>query len=487
LGASGAAAASLVSNVGTLTSSGATAASWNARTPVAFSVAGVSAASFGVPSGVPVNESGAFSAAGTSTASWVSDVQETIADFSIWLVDSDEPVFDATNVPVYEQTAARSNVIYGAMLQYGRARPSSYHNKEIFSVRPADSLSFDESKISWDDSAVSMFSEFKRNNLEAGTVLAASNGTDSHKHDLDSSGQSVYRVIDDGGDVAYLLDGVAAENTLVTLASSAEVNDAKLVVDGGSALTDASLTMPTVTGGTILIGSGYDGIISRLMILPQTSTEEELQAFGEVTEPPTYRYIEKLSLMSEAVGGTTNKMADSGVFVAGPASSVTCAWLPERTDIIAWATNSAGLNVPLTGLTSDVSGVIELGGTYTNIWVGLGYQARYKSAKLAFANAGGTALLQRKRVAELGLLLENTHRDAVKIGEDFTRMRQMNMVRAGKVQADGTIYSTYDDKSFSVPGSWDTDSRVCLEVNAPYPATFLGLIIGLEWNERGLG
>jgi hypothetical protein len=297
----------------------------------------------------------------------------------------------------------------------------------------------------------------------------------------------LHRVTDDGGDVAYILDGVAAEDTQVRLASSAQVDDAKLVVDGGSALVDTSLTMAATSGGTTFIGSGYDGIISRIMILPQISNEEALQGYGVPQDPPTYRYIEKLALRSEAVGGTTNKMADSGAFFAGPASTVTCAWLVERDDIVAWATNSSGLAVPLTGLSSDVDGNIALGGTYTNIWVGLGYTARYRSGKLAFQNQGGTALLQRKRIAELGVLLENTHRDAVRFGEDFDRMRHMNLVKAGAIQAAGTIYSTYDDKSFSFPGSWNTDSRLCLEVQAPYPATLLGLVIGLEWHERGLG
>ena len=82
----------------------------------------------------------------------------------------------------------------------------------------------------------------------------------------------MYRITDTGVDQAEIIDGVAAESTIVRLASSAAVNDAKFVVDAGSALTDTSLTMPGITTGTVLFGNGYDGLITRAMILPQTST-----------------------------------------------------------------------------------------------------------------------------------------------------------------------------------------------------------------------
>ena len=461
-------------------SSGTAAATWSPIVSTASS--GVAAASFGPPTG-----SQPFTAAGAATASFAGEAVSTTATFSLILSDVANQTVTSQNEIAFPAEGTRGVVVWGAQLEYNRTRPSSFISRTSTSLRAADAYTIDNASIPLSDTAVSMFAEIKRSHAEAGTILGIADGSDALNLELDSSAQSLHRVRDDGGDVAYIVDGVAVENTLTRLASSAQVDDAKLVVDGGSSLTDTSMTMPAVSGGTTFIGSGYDGIISRIMILPQASSEEALQGYGLVQEPPTYRYIEKLALKSEAIGGSTNKMADSGAFFAGPASTVTCAWLVERSDVVAWATNASGLAVPLTGLTSDVDGNIDLGGTYTNIWVGLGYTARYRSAKLAFQSQGGTALLQRKRVAELGVLLENTHRDALRFGEDFDRMRHMNLVKAGAIQAAGTIYSTYDDKSFSFPGSWNTDARLCLEVQAPYPATLLGLVIGLEWNERGLG
>jgi hypothetical protein len=117
----------------------------------------------------------------------------------------------------------------------------------------------------------------------------------------------------------------------------------------------------------------------------------------------------------------------------------------------------------------------------------LGYDARYKTGKLAYAATGGTALLQRKRVGEMSLLLANTHRDAVRFGADFTTMRKMDLIKGGLLQSATTVNAVYDEIGFSFPGEWATDARLCLKVSAPYPCTFLGLVIAVETNERGLG
>lgn len=202
--------------------------------------------------------------------------------------------------------------------------------------------------------------------------------------------------------------------------------------------------------------------------------------------PDEPRYIERLAKHSEAKGEQINKMADAGVYHAGPVSSVTLPHLSDRDDIVAWGTRvSDGKAVPVTGLVSDIAGNIDLGDTYTDIFIGIEYTARYKSGKLAYAGSGGTALTQPKRVSELGLILSDVHRDAVSYGPDFERMRKMNIVSKGRTTPEDTVLDSYDDNRFSFPGTWDTDSRLCLKVSAPYPCTFLGLVVGVETNSKG--
>jgi len=193
------------------------------------------------------------------------------------------------------------------------------------------------------------------------------------------------------------------------------------------------------------------------------------------------RYIEKLAHQSEAVGGTHNKMADSFIYDAGPVSSVYLSHLGSG-DVVAWGTKD-GVPYALYGLTSE-GGYVELGDTYTDVYVGLGYSGLYKSAKLAYAAQGGTALTMPKRVSEIGLLLENAHVNAVEFGPDFNTMRRMDRVYSGRPLTDQEILEIHDQLAFAFPGEWTTDSRVCLRVQAPYPATLLGLVTSIELNER---
>jgi hypothetical protein len=128
--------------------------------------------------------------------------------------------------------------------------------------------------------------------------------------------------------------------------------------------------------------------------------------------------------------------------------------------------------------------VITLGGTYTDVWVGLPYAWRYKSSKLAYAGGDGTAILQKKRISQVGVLLANTHKDAIRYGRNFTDTYPMPAIERGKIVADHTVHDVYDETSFPFGGEWDTDSRICLSGAAPYPATLLGVLVAVDTNVK---
>lgn len=227
-----------------------------------------------------------------------------------------------------------------------------------------------------------------------------------------------------------------------------------------------------------------DGVVESVCCLPGSVEDVVYLAVARTINGSTVRFIEKLALHSEAVGGSINKMADAATLTVGPATSVTLAHLANETGLIGWGTNADSVAVPLTNLTANGSGVISLGGTYTNVWVGMPYDWKYKSSKLAYGAGGGTALLQKKRISQFGLLLANTHRDAIQFGPDFTTMRNMDLVRDGAAVSSSTVYDVYDEVPFAFPGEWNSDSRVCMKGSAPYPATLLGLVVGVETNEK---
>lgn len=120
--------------------------------------------------------------------------------------------------------------------------------------------------------------------------------------------------------------------------------------------------------------------------------------------------------------------------------------------------------------------------------VGLPYTGRYKSVKLAYAAQSGTALLQRKRIGPVGLMLTNYNPRGVKIGSDFddsTSMDDLPRVERGvPVTYDAALVTELDSDVFPFSGIWDTDSRVCIRVDPGYSATLNALVIGVETHEK---
>ena len=236
-----------------------------------------------------------------------------------------------------------------------------------------------------------------------------------------------------------------------------------------------------VMGWQRFISDGADGEVESIAVLPSSGEDKVYLSIKRTIASATVRYIEVLQPHSTARGGAGGRNADSGIYTAGPATSVTAAHLASETGLIAWATNSDGDQVALTGLTANGSGVVPLGGTYTAIWLGLPYRGRYKSARLAYGAQGASALLSPKRVGPIGLLLEETHPDAITYGPDFDHLDAMPRIEGGTDVVLET--ADYGERAFPFDGVWDTDSRVCLEMNAPYPATVLGLVITVEVSE----
>jgi hypothetical protein len=146
--------------------------------------------------------------------------------------------------------------------------------------------------------------------------------------------------------------------------------------------------------------------------------------------------------------------------------------------------NSSGGNT----FTVDGTGSIQLGELAQNpITVGLPYTGYYKSSKLAYAAPqGNTALLQKKNVNNVGLLLQDTHPNALLIGTDFNGIESMDpMPRIEElqpVQTTGFLPRVYDEQMFPIANQWTTDSRVCIQINPGYAATLNAIVVEIETN-----
>lgn len=223
-----------------------------------------------------------------------------------------------------------------------------------------------------------------------------------------------------------------------------------------------------------------DGEVEDIVVLPGVTEDQVYYTVKRTINGSTVRYREKWALESECRGGSLNKQADSFVSYTGSAiTTVTGANHLEGEEVVVWAD---GIDV---GAKTVTSGSFTLDTAATNIVYGLGYQAQWKSSKLAYLSVPvSTALTQRKRINSIGMILADTHAQGIQYGPDFETLDDLPLVEDHEEVDADSIWEQYDSDSFEFPGDWSTDSRVCLVANAPRPATVLALVIGMATHDK---
>lgn len=221
-----------------------------------------------------------------------------------------------------------------------------------------------------------------------------------------------------------------------------------------------------------------DGIVEDIVILPGADGVGEDAVYyiiKRTIDSVTVRYLEKWALESQCQGAAVSRNLDSHLIIS-QASSTTVSGLThlEGETVYVWA---SGKDL---GSYTVSSGSITVSEAITDGCVGLTYSAQWESTKLAYAANLGTALLQMKKVNHLGVILSNTHYQGLKYGPSFSDLDALPLSENYEDVADDTVHATYDEEAFEFPGEWDTDSRLCLQADAPKPCTILAAVIGLE-------
>jgi hypothetical protein len=190
--------------------------------------------------------------------------------------------------------------------------------------------------------------------------------------------------------------------------------------------------------------------------------------------------LEKWAIETECIGGVLNKQADSFYFYSGAATTtITALAHLEGKTVVVWGNGaSLGSYVVSSGQITGLSAAV------TTAIVGLPYTAKWKSTKLAYAAGGGTALLQKKRLPSVGVMLRNTYASGLQFGPDFTNLDNLPS-RENEIDVSAsTVHTAYDEQSITFPGTWDTDSRLCLQAAAPKPCTVVCAVISVETHDR---
>lgn len=216
---------------------------------------------------------------------------------------------------------------------------------------------------------------------------------------------------------------------------------------------------------------GTDAVIDDIVVLPGadgTGEEAVYYSVARTVNSLTVRFLERWSLESECVGGTTSKNIDSHV-VGTVAADGTMSGLThlEGESVVVW------VNGVDAGTYTVASGAISAVTTIGSAVVGLSYTAQYKSTKLG-------RLMSKKNLTRLGIIAENMHYQALTYGKDFSSLDALPMTQDGGTIADDTVHTKFDEETFSFDGVWDTDSRLCLQAASPRPVTLLAAIVEFD-------
>jgi hypothetical protein len=218
------------------------------------------------------------------------------------------------------------------------------------------------------------------------------------------------------------------------------------------------------------------GEVEDVCILPAEVEDTVYYVVKRTINGSEVRYLEKWAMETEARGGAINKMADSFVYAADADNVIEDLGHLEGEEVVIWAGGRE--HEPQTVVGAQVT----LDGTYTHRCAGLGYEARFKSAKLAFLNGktGEMSLTKKKKIHHLGLVLADTHANGLEYGPSFDTMDPLPQVEQAAEVDEDTVHEMYEEPGIEFPGEWLTDARLCLRATAPRPCTVVAALIEMD-------
>ncbi|KRB22676.1 hypothetical protein [Mesorhizobium sp. Root172] len=236
-----------------------------------------------------------------------------------------------------------------------------------------------------------------------------------------------------------------------------------------------------------------DGSFESVAVLPAADQDRVYFVVNRTINGSTVRYVEKMALDTEVKPTTLCKVMDA--FKSGvnsPASTmINVGTHLIGESVVVWAdgaplvSTANGYTEPNT-YTVDGSGNITVGSPVTNWVAGLPYSARYKSSKLAYGAAQGTAMLQKKKVDEVGLIMTDFVRAGIRYGSQFDNDERPLFpmpINEGFATAPAIVLSDINDEEpFVFSGEFNTDSRVCIECASPNTMTLISLVLTVTTN-----
>ena len=230
-----------------------------------------------------------------------------------------------------------------------------------------------------------------------------------------------------------------------------------------------------------------DGVVESAVVSAGPDQDQLYVIVKRTIDGDDVRYIEKMATDDEVKPGDVAFVMDSFVTGTNGPASATISGLDHLIgeQVKVWA-DGAPVTEVVSGFTGpklytvNGSGQITLSSAVTNYSVGLPYEGTFKSSRLAYGAAGGTAMLQKKRVNQIGLVMSSYVRSGIRHGKDFDNMMPLNEQIERQTPANVNNGVVQEEDSITFDGEWNTDSRICLTTH--WPANFMGLVFDVDTN-----
>ncbi len=292
---------------------------------------------------------------------------------------------------------------------------------------------------------------------------------------VQNSGIRLMRMAWDGGQYIPIdltaLSPEIGEPSIVALAvqQQPDVRIHCVLSDG----TSVAVLFDPVENLTAFIPVETDGDIKDVVVLPG-DTEDKV--YFLVKRLVNSWFLERAALESECQGGALNKQLDSFILYSG-ASTTTITGLDHLEGEAVYVWKSGVVQGPFTVASGQITGLTT---AVTSAVVGLTYRARFKSVKLG-------QLMDKKAIPQVGLIMRNVHPLGIKVGQDYDHLKPIPKADWRKTAGEpdsSLIIEDYHKEMIPIDGTWTMDSRLCMEINAPYCGTVLAAIMNLEGNEK---